>query len=224
MLKIRIVILAASTVMALTAPLAAETRHVVELFTSQGCSSCPPADVALSSLAERPGVLALGFHVDYWDRLGWKDTLGSPAFSDRQRGYARLGDGQVYTPQAVVNGANHTVGSNVRAVDRLMEAPLPVTVSIEEDTVAVGPGTGAATLWRVDFTRQAAVSIERGENIGRTVEYVNAVRGLEKLGQWDGEAQRYPLGNCAASEGADDCAVLLQSGDGPGIILGAAQR
>lgn len=214
-----------STLAALATPAMAETRHVVELFTSQGCNSCPPADAFLIDLAQRPDVLALGFHVDYWDRLGWKDTLGAAAFTARQRSYAGLrGDGQVYTPQAVVDGKGHTVGSNRKSVGGMMSGALPVDVTIGKDRVDVGAGSGSATVWRVDFTRRAAVPIERGENRGKTITYVNAVRGVTKLGRWNGKETRYDLGPCGAAKGADDCAVILQSGIGPGEILGAAQR
>jgi len=216
--------LVASISAVLVTPAAAETRHVVELFTSQGCSSCPPADAVLSQLAARPDVLALGFHVDYWDRLGWKDTLGSAAFSERQRAYASRSDGQIYTPQAVVDGTKHTVGSSKRSINGLMRGALPVDVSIGKTEVAVGSGTGSATLWRVDFTSRAAVPIKRGENRGKTVTYVNAVRGMTKLGRWNGKATRYDLGPCGARNGADNCAVILQSGGGLGKILGAARR
>ncbi|MCQ0989561.1 DUF1223 domain-containing protein [Jiella marina] len=221
---------AAALIVALTflaAPSKAETRHVVELFTSQGCSSCPPADAVLEDLASRPDVLALGFHVDYWDRLGWKDTLGDPAYSARQRAYAvRRGDGRVYTPQAVVDGGGHTVGSSPGAISRLMGSPLAVDIRIDAKagTVAVGKGRGSGTLWRVDFTRSSDVAIHRGENRGRTVSYAHAVRGMTALGRWDGRAARFDLGRCGAAKGADDCAVILQAGSpgAPGPILGAA--
>ncbi|MCE7027522.1 DUF1223 domain-containing protein [Jiella avicenniae] len=208
-------------------PVTAGPRHVVELFTSQGCSSCPPADALLRQMSGDGRVLALGFHVDYWDQLGWKDTLGSPAHSARQRDYAlRRGDGRVYTPQAVVDGAGHAVGSNAGAVSGLMGATLPVAVDLDRKTgrVEVGAGSGDATLYRVDYTRSAAVPIARGENRGRTVQYVNAVRGLTPLGRWTGEPANFDLGDCAASEGADACAVILQAGSAgaPGAILGAA--
>ena len=208
-------------------PAAAEPRHVVELFTSQGCSSCPPADALLRQLAADPDVLALAFHVDYWDRLGWKDTLGSPAHSLRQRDYAlKRGDSGVYTPQAVVDGGGHAGGSNAGAGSRLMDPPLAVAVSLDRGsgTVAVGAGEGDATLYRVDYTRSAAVPIARGENRGRTVHYVNAVRGLTPLGRWHGRPARFELGDCAAAKGADACAVILQAGSAgaPGAILGAA--
>ena len=210
-----------------SAPASAGERHVVELFTSQGCSSCPPADAVLGKLAQRNGVLALGYHVDYWDSLGWKDTLGSPAHTIRQRSYAASrGDGQVYTPQAVVDGKGLTIGSNGRSIDTMMDAPLPVDVKVTGKTVAVGPGAGSGSIWRVDFSKHATVPIGRGENSGRTVTYVNAVRGMTLLGAWTGHAANYPLGGCGAARGADDCAVILQTGTGrrPGAILGAATR
>ena len=210
-----------------SAPAAAGERHVVELFTSQGCSSCPPADAVLGKLAQRTGVLALGYHVDYWDSLGWKDTLGSQAHTIRQRSYAASrGDGQVYTPQAVVDGKGLTIGSNGRSIDAMMDAPLPVDVKVTGKTVAVGEGTGSGSIWRVDITKHATVPIGRGENSGSTVTYVNAVRGMTLLGAWTGHAASYPLGGCGATRGADDCAVILQAGSGrkPGPILGAAIR
>lgn len=208
-------------------PAVAGPRHVVELFTSQGCSSCPPADALLRQLSADDRVLALGFHVDYWDQLGWKDTLGSPAYSARQRDYAvRRGDDRVYTPQAVVDGGGHAVGSNAAAVSALMEAPLGVDVALDRKAgrVAVGAGQGRGTLYRVDYTRAASVPIARGENRGRTVQYVNAVRGMTALGSWDGRPARFDLGRCAAAKGADTCAVILQAGGAgqPGAILGAA--
>lgn len=211
-------------------PAAAGQRHVVELFTSQGCSSCPPADALLRTLSGASNVLALGYHVDYWDQLGWKDTLGSPAHSARQRAYAaRRGDGRVYTPQAVVDGGGHAVGSNAGAVSGLMGAALPVDLTLDREagTVSVGAkrraGSGA-TLWRVDYRREAAVPIARGENRGRTVTYVNAVRGMTRLGTWTGAPARFDLGRCGAAKGADACAVILQEGSEgrPGAILGAA--
>ena len=209
------------------APAGAAPRHVVELFTSQGCSSCPPADVVLGKLSQRSDILALGFHVDYWDALGWKDTLGSPLYTRRQQAYAaKRGDGQVYTPQAVVDGRGLTVGSNGRSIDAMMDEPLSVGVAIAGKTVKVGAGQGSGSVWRVDYTRQASVPIGRGENRGRTVSYVNAVRGMTLLGQWTGRAANYPLGGCGSAKGADDCAIILQAGSTqrPGSILGAASR
>lgn len=215
-------IIAASALTLAAGEARAEVRHVVELFTSQGCSSCPPADRLLRTLAQRPDVLALGFHVDYWDRLGWKDTLGSPRHTARQRAYAlERGDGQIYTPQAVVNGRGHAVGSNAGSIDAMMRRPLSLDVSIGPGgTVEVGGGSGTATVWRVDFTRTAVVPITRGENSGSTVTYVNAVQGMTRLGTWTGSAARYELGSCGSAAGADSCAVVVQAG--AGSILGAA--
>ena len=220
--------LSLATAFASVAPATAGPRHVVELFTSQGCSSCPPADAVLADLSRKSDLLALGFHVDYWDSLGWKDTLGAPAHSARQRAYAAArGDGQVYTPQAVVDGRGLTVGSNGKAIDRMMlETPLPVAIDIAGDRVSVAGGTGSGSLWRVDYTGAAKVPIGRGENSGRTVTYVNAVRGMTLIGQWSGNAATYPLGACGSARGSDACAVILQAGDQrrPGPILGAATR
>lgn len=222
----KLLLAAALSGFALTvAPAAAETRQVVELFTSQGCNSCPPADQVLADLAKRPDVLALAYHVDYWDRLGWKDTLGSPAHTARQRAYAAArGDGQVYTPQAIVGGDGHLVGSRGGAISGLLGGKLPVDVGISGGRVSVGSGAGPATLWRVDFTRHADVPIGRGENAGRTITYVNSVRGMTKIGDWSGASAIFELGACGSAEGADDCAVILQAGQGPGTILGAARR
>ncbi len=214
---------AAAAILACTFPAIAGARHVVELFTSQGCSSCPPADRVLQGLASRPGVIALGFHVDYWDSLGWKDTLDSSANTTRQQAYAsHFGSNQVYTPQAVVDGEADAVGSNSGAIAGLMKNALPVDVAINGKTVSVGSGSGSATLWRVDYTRHASVKIARGENRGSTIAYVNAVRGMTRLGAWSGKEEQYSLGSCGGAAGADACAVLLQSGSGTGRILGAA--
>lgn len=224
-MSFRTLSIVAAAALALTpAQALAEVRHVVELFTSQGCSSCPPADRLLRTLAQRPDVLALGFHVDYWDRLGWTDTLGSAQNTARQRSYAQTrGDGQVYTPQAVVNGKGHAVGSNAGSIDAMIGADLGLDVAIAAaGTVRVGHGSGTATVWRVDYTRTAVVPITRGENRGSTVTYVNAVRGMTRLGAWTGAAATYALGSCGAAPGADACAVIVQAG--AGRILGAATR
>lgn len=203
---------------------AAEVRHVVELFTSQGCSSCPPADRLLLEMAERPDVLALAFHVDYWDRLGWKDTLGSPDNTARQYAYATArGDTRIYTPQAVVDGRGHAVGSDRAAIGDMTGSALPVAVSIAGNTVNVEAGAGSATVWRVDIRKNASVPIRRGENRGETITYVNAVLGMKALGEWRGTAASFDLGACGETAGADGCAVIVQA-KGHGAIVGAAKR
>ncbi len=210
---------------------------VVELFTSQGCSSCPPADALLGRLSDREGVVALTFNVDYWDYLGWKDTLGSPLFTKRQRDYAQSrGDGQVYTPQMVINGREHFVGSREMEVRQEIEAELArpadsfVPISMEhrgkELTIHVGaaPGGGPvpeATVWVAMVMPRTAVDIARGENGGRELTYYNVVRRLVPAGMWSGEPVTVTL---PAEELMDDkateCAALLQA-DGGGPILGA---
>ncbi len=212
----------------------AKTPVVLELFTSQGCSSCPPADRLLGQLATRDDVIALSYSVDYWDYLGWKDTLGSPENSARQRTYAGVrGDGRVYTPQIVVNGVSHAVGSNPQAVEQAIgaaekevaDAKVPVSLTREGDALvaSIGAGDGrSATLWAGTAKTSQSVKIARGENRGRTVTYHNNVRGLVPVGTWEGEPGRVtiPLSKLKGSDG-DLAFVLLQRGAG-GPILGAA--
>ena len=157
---------------------------VVELFTSQGCSSCPPADALLGQLTEKPGVVALSYSVDYWDYLGWRDTLGSPANSERQRAYARSrGDGKVYTPQAVVDGITHVNGASEAAIEmamrnaakRLQDVRVPVSMRADGDTLIVDVGAApeksdrrAATVWLAIAKEVETVKVARGENRGVT--------------------------------------------------------
>ena len=217
--------------------LAAETGKqrpvVVELFTSQGCSSCPPADALLGELAGQPGVLALSFHVDYWDYIGWKDPFASAQYTERQRDYAaKLGLRYVYTPQMVIDGRLDAVGSNRRAVTRSLEksaaAEPVVVVSLEPENggqVKLSEGTapaGGATVWLITFDDRHETQVERGENGGRALENFNVVRELRPLGTWTGEAKTFPLDLAAArADGRGGCAVMVQQGRG-GPILGAA--
>ena len=219
-------------------PTGAEIKGVVELFTSQGCSSCPPADKLLGQLAERNNLLALSYNVDYWDYLGWKDTLASPDNTERQRNYAQArGDGQVYTPQAVIDGRTHAVGSNQAQIDAaLAKYPdgLPVHLSLSStgDAVTVNIDAAAqdqmphATLWLVMYDRSVTVPIGRGENSGRTITYSNVVRKLRPIAMWKGEAMSVDLPKSEIKQAdVNRCAVLLQAEtkDGlPGPILGAA--
>jgi len=204
---------------------------VVELFTSQGCSSCPPADALLTELAGRDGVLALSMHVDYWDYVGWTDPFASAAATERQRGYTRhFGLGYVYTPQMVIQGRRQMTGSDRRgvleAIDR--EAALPrLTVEIAGDAgdaAAVLPardGAPASSLWAVAFDYAHTTRIERGENEGRTLAYSNVVRDIRRVGAWRGEAARVPLPMDEMAPGRDAVAVLVQA-DAGGAILGGA--
>jgi len=203
---------------------------VVELFTSQGCSSCPPADAYLGQLAERPDVVALGFHVDYWDYIGWKDPFASPEFTGRQRGYAEvLGQRYVYTPQMVIDGMSHATGSRVDDVERLIatrrKAPkVPVRLVGEPGgplTVSIGSATlaRAADVWFVTFKRSFSTDVARGENGGRRLTNYNIVRTVRRLGGWDGTATQFTVDLGEVSE--DGCAVLVQAA-GQREILGAA--
>jgi hypothetical protein len=235
-------ILFALAAVALTAsePVSAQSGQplaVVELFTSQGCSSCPPADAYLGELAARGDVLALTLPVDYWDYLGWKDTFASHEFSERQREYALArGDGQVYTPQVVVNGTAHAVGSVPSDVEAQIDATkaaldgslAAVTSRRESDKLIVDIGAAregaivrAATVWLAQITTAADVAIARGENGGRKITYHNVVRKLIPVGEWKGEPLTVSLSipEMQAAEG-DGCALLLQAGKG-GPIIGA---
>lgn len=212
-----------------TAAVAAADRPVVvELFTSQGCSSCPPAEAFLVDLvAKRGDVLALAFHVDYWDRLGWKDSFSSAAATQRQRGYASAsGSGQVYTPQMVVDGRRGVVGSNRAAVLGLVssaEASADKAVPVKmirrggEVSISIGAGTGVGKAVLVGFDPQRETAVPRGENAGRTIIQANVVRSFDTVAEWRGQdltlARPMPAGESAA--------VILQAPDGH--ILGAAR-
>jgi len=212
---------------------------VLELFTSQGCSSCPPADALLGRLVEQPGLLVLSYSVDYWDYLGWHDTLGSAANSDRQREYAReRGDGQVYTPQMVVDGIIHVNGADDAAIQhaigaaeaRLADTKVPVAMHAEGDTLVVEIGaapaqsqTRAATIWLAVAKEVEKVVIARGENRGREISYHHPVRELSPVGMWKGEAMtlRLPLKEYKTMGG--DCVMALLQVEHAGPILGAAE-
>lgn len=208
----------------LATPAGADTRPVVvELFTSQGCSSCPPADAFLAELARRDGVLALGFHISYWDRLGWKDPLSSPSSTDRQKAYARrLSGGQVYTPQMVVDGKDEMVGSDRAAVLAALPAAqpgaiAPVSFAADRRSVAIGDGIGQGEVVLVRFLRHRTTEVAAGENAGRALSDTNGVESLTTLGAWDGSKREFPIEAPAAGEGL---AILVQAPDGH--MLGAA--
>ena len=214
-----------------TAPTMSTSIAVVELFTSQGCNSCPPADRLLGELAQRGDVIALSLHVDYWDYLGWKDSFAFKATTARQHAYARaLGGRGVYTPQMVVGGVAHAVGSDGAAVSGLIEkakrtAALPILIEREGAGMVVRlPASSVpkgAVIWFVEFDARHDVPVARGENGGKTLSYHNVVRRMEKLGSWDGTAQRLTLPPVSPSR-AGGCAVLVQAGDA-GPILGAVK-
>jgi hypothetical protein len=211
--------------LALSLPAAAADRPVlVELFTSQGCSSCPPADAFLAELAAREDVVALSFHVDYWNYIGWNDPFATKWATQRQRDYGRtFAQRYVYTPEIVVDGAAHGVGSEREEVERLIADSRPrsgLAVSASrsggEVRVRVGAGEGEAAVWLVHFDPEHVTRVERGENGGRTLRNVNVVRAMTKLGTWRGA----PL-ELSAEAPPGGCAVIIQE-EGPGRVLGAA--
>jgi hypothetical protein len=219
------------------APSWAGSPVVVELFTSQGCSSCPPADEYLGELATRGDVIALAFHVDYWNYIGWTDPFASKQMTHRQKAYSRaLGQRYIYTPEMVVDGVGQEVGSNRHGVEALIEAarqhpPAGPAISLtrEEDgrirlrVAAAAPGVHEmATVWLVKFDREHTTTVAVGENEGRTLTDYNAVRTLHQLGSWTGEALDIVYAANEPDEpGNGGCAILVQR-DGAGPIIAAA--
>lgn len=213
---------------------------VVELFTSQGCSSCPPADSLLHTYAGRDDILALGYHVDYWDYLGWKDTLASAENTRRQHAYREaLGNRSVYTPQAIVNGTRDMVGSRASEINATLGATgaMPLSVMIDKTSsmhlnISI-TGSGniknpePANVTIAYFSSKTTVPVTRGENAGHELTYANAVRYFSTMGAWNGEdlAMKMPISEINKQK-ADGCAILVQKANGnglPGTILGAAK-
>ncbi len=207
--------------------LAAGHATVVELFQSQGCSSCPPANANVMALGDRPDLLTLSFGVTYWDQLGWKDTFASPQFTARQWDYARaLHHSEVFTPQVVVDGRADVVGQDRRELEALIareqKSENGPVVSIGGNTAMVGPGAGHAEVWLVRYDPNIVqVPIARGENSGRTLPHKNVVKELVKLGDWSGQQQSFQLPPAANNRLRD--AVLVQDWPG-GAILAAARE
>ncbi|AWI59220.1 DUF1223 domain-containing protein [Sinorhizobium fredii] len=213
-------------------------KGVVELFTSQGCSSCPPADAALKKLIDEGDVVALAYHVDYWNYLGWTDTLATKENTERQYAYARmLGRSGVYTPQVVLNGRDHMNGSDLQAIKtRLttmsasgggLAVPVDASMGGEEISIKVGAGEGKANVVVVYFDRAREVKVERGENKGKEIAYWHAVKDIQTIGMWDGKPAQFTLPASVLIEGRGNsgCAILLQSmkdAETPGPIIGAA--
>jgi hypothetical protein len=212
--------------------LAADAAHptVVELFQSQGCSSCPPAEANVAAVSDRPDVLALAFEVDYWDRLGWKDTYSKAAWTARQYAYAdAMGRDGVYTPQVVVNGRVEGDGLEPGGLANLMSrgergggGP---SVSFTGDAIAVGAGAapaGGADVWLARYIpRTVEVAIPRGENAGHTLPYKDVVREMVLIGRWHGEAATFPR-PATGEPGLAEAAIVQGAGAGP--ILAAARR
>jgi hypothetical protein len=228
----------ALAILAFTAPAVAQDkpRAVIELFTSQGCSSCPPADKLMNELAKDPSLIVITLPVDYWDYLGWKDTLAHASFTHRQKAYsAQRGDRQVYTPQAVINGAVHAVGSERAAIDKAItgtrQKALTLGLTIEKTEGgyrAQLPATPGATgnVWLIPTVRERSVQIGRGENTGRSITYANVARGVTRLTAWNGDGQSIEIASSALPAETEGFVVLVQGGTDkkPGMIMGAAQH
>jgi hypothetical protein len=237
--RLALLALASSACLGTLTAAKAEQRAVVELFTSQGCSSCPAADKLLGELVKDPSIVAMSVPIDYWDYLGWKDTLANPTHTARQRAYAKIrGDRQVYTPQVVINGSLHVLGSDKAAIERAIATTrrttkamsVPVTLALTGDKLSVTlpeqkEEPAGAEVWLCTISKSVPVAIGRGENRGRTVIYHNVARRWHKLGDWTGKAASWtvPLADIKAAHG-DAAAVLVQSGsaESPSTTLGAA--
>jgi hypothetical protein len=233
--------LSVCAIVAIIRPAHADPRAVVELFTSQGCSSCPPADKIIGELAKDPSIIALSMPIDYWDYLGWKDTLADARFSARQKAYSRArGDREVYTPQAIINGSAHVIGSDRESIesaigattktDGVMSVPVEMSLIGRQLTVSVaasskGPAAMHGEVWICAIATAVPISISRGENRGRELTYYNVVRNLVKLGDWNASQRSFtvPL-DSVIHDGIDGAVVYVQDGsrERPGPMLGAA--
>jgi hypothetical protein len=228
------ILLGTTSLFATTAPSAAEQRitGVVELFTSQGCSSCPPADAILAKLKREPGILVLAWHVDYWDYLGWKDTLGVEGATERQRLYAaNFKSASVYTPQAVVNGATGLVGSRETQLrSALQNIPFEgIAIGLKrgpDGLVIALPQSdfnGVQTIIElVRFIPQAVVEVERGENAGESVIYENAVSKVTQLGVWNGDEKTVDAPSAGDGQGSAVLIRTVLSNGRAGPVIGAA--
>jgi hypothetical protein len=208
--------------------------NVIELFTSQGCSACPAADKLLGQLASDPNLIALTLAIDVWDYLGWKDTLADPRNTVRWKTYAKArGDRQQYTPQVVVNGAEHALGSDRAAIEKalaksrkkaaVMSVPVKLVSAGGQVTLTVGGAAAGAQVFVAGLSKAVSVAIARGENKGKTVTYYNVVRSFDRLEPWSGQPGSWTL-PAPKQDRVDAAAVVLQLGkdDMPGPILGAA--
>jgi hypothetical protein len=213
-------------------------KAVLELFTSQGCSSCPKADKLAAELARDKDLVVLTFPVDYWDYLGWKDTLGAAAHSARQRAYAMVrGDRKVYTPQMVVNGRTQCKGSDRAEIEAAIKHTssdaalfaVPAVIAEANGQIEVAVPDGAAReseVWLVAVASERTVEIDAGENKSRTISYTNVVRQMTRLGAFTGKAVHFTVPRAdAVPADADRYLVMVQDGSGsmPGVILGVAE-
>jgi len=222
--------------LAATSAQAVEVRQpstVVELYTSQGCSSCPPADALMGQLVEnKKDILGLSLAVTYWDYIGWKDTFGSPQNDIRQAEYRdAMGARYVYTPQMVIAGQDHFVGSDSSKLIRHLEKykghaqQIPLVWQIEDNTAVISLPEleGGAHLWRMDIDAVQQVSIGRGENAGRKIAYYNVVRASKLIKSWNGKATKISLNlTDLEHQGRSGCAIIVQRGIG-GPIVAALQ-
>ena len=209
---------------------------VVELFTSQGCYSCPPADKYVGVLKKRENVIALAYHVDYWDYIGWKDPFATPTNTQRQRGYSKaMGLWSIYTPQMVIDGRLEGVGSRTREISDKIgrvsamsladRVSIPIALRASPETLSVKIEGGAAPkggdIWLVTYDDEKTTAIPRGENAGKTLTEYNIVRGVRRLGEWSGRtvSSDYSIKDLGIQ--ADNAVILLQE-KGQGAIYGAA--
>lgn len=213
-----------------------EPKGVVELFTSQGCSSCPPADATLGQLVAQGDMVVLSYHVDYWNYLGWADTLSSKENTERQYGYAKtMHRSGVYTPQAVINGRDHVKGGDLAAINSKVESlqqsgqglvvPVTATMRGDEIEIDIGEGKGEADVVVAYFTKKEQIEVTKGENSGKNMEYWHSVSDVQSVGMWNGKSMKLTLpGKNMGKSKKDGCAILLQtSGPNgePAAILGA---
>ena len=224
--------MATGALLCFTAAANAQLRPaVVELFTSEGCNSCPAAEAYIGELAQRNDVLALSFHVDYWDDLGWRDRFGLSEAVRRQRVYAQtLRSSSVYTPQVIIDGRDDYLGSDRGAIGRALSrnrSGVPVALSVRDGEVQVQLGAHASgtpsDVLLVAYLRKAVSPIGRGENAGRTLQEFNIVRAIRTLGRWDGQVQGFHAQISSLPPDSTDVAVLVQA-PGQAVIIGAATR
>ena len=234
-----VVVIAAGVGLFLATPVSAEPRAVIELFTSQGCSSCPEADKLLGEIAKDASVIAVSLPIDYWDYLGWKDTLADPKFTARQKAYSKVrGDRQIYTPQVVVNGKIHALGNDRLSIEHaisdssktsgVMSVPVKVSVAKGQITVSVPDASvgehSGGEVWICSVAKEVPVAIGRGENRGKEIVYHNVVRNWLKVGDWSGKAVTWtvPIENLNG-QGVDGAVAYIQEGsrERPGAMLGA---
>jgi hypothetical protein len=232
MSNLRIPLLAVGVLMCCVAHAQTQSRPVVvELFTSQGCSSCPPADAYIGELAQHKEVLALSFHVDYWDDLGWKDRFSLGISTERQRVYsAAQGRSSVYTPQIVIDGKDDFVGTDRRNISQALAAARSgalVGISLQEGDVVADLGAQTqivpSEVLMVAYLRKATTSVGRGENSGRRLDEFNIVRGIRNLGQWKGDAASFRTPLSSLPRDATDVAILVQS-TSQHRVIGAGTR